>query len=192
MSYLAYLFSFLCSQDASRSFLVAGHALPMCQRCTGLYMGMALGFIYVLLRPQHRRNFAPRWIVCVNILCLLVMPVFGFHLLDPGPAWRLWTGLIYGNAIILLLVPAAWILCTGGKERAGDSGPASVSFVLFFVLLNSIPLWLPLRSTWFLYCVLVLATVGAICTAACIAAVVFCAICQVIWKGVRHVDAPEA
>ncbi|KPL25678.1 MAG: hypothetical protein AMJ75_00180 [Phycisphaerae bacterium SM1_79] len=170
----------------SRSFLVADHLLPMCQRCTGLYMGMGLSFIYVLLNPQYRKDFPSRSIVYVNIVCLLAMPVFGYHFLDPGPAWRLWSGLIYGNAIVLLLVPAVSIICIGGTRLSGHSDSSNASFWLFFSLLNTIPFWFPVQSIWFFYIVLLLVVTGLLCPAFCLLAVTFSLIKRTILKGFRN------
>lgn len=186
MNFMTGIFSFLCSQDASRSFLVADRLLPMCQRCTGLYMGMGLSFIYLLLNPQYRKDFPPRSIVYVNIACLLAMPVFGYHFLDPGPAWRLWSGLVYGNAIVLLLVPAASIICIRDRRASEPSGSSTVSFWLFFAFLNSIPFWFPVQSAWFFYTVLLLAIAGLLSTAFCLLAVTCSLIRQILLKGFKN------
>lgn len=157
---MTYIFSFLCSQDASRSFVVADHLLPVCQRCTGLYMGMGISLIYLLVNRHYKKGLPPRSIIYVNVACLLAMPIFGFHLLDPGPAWRLWSGLIYGNAIIFLLLPAASIICNEGRISSGDADPSTTSFWIFFAFLNSVPLWFPSQSEWFYYALLPLMLVG--------------------------------
>jgi len=171
MSVIAYLFSFLCSQDASRSFAVAGHLLPVCQRCAGLYMGMGVTFVYLLLKRGYRKNLPPRSIVYVNVACLLAMPIFGFHLLDPGPAWRLWSGLVYGNAIVSLLVPAASIISNEGGKTGCHTEPSTTSFWIFFAFLNSVPLWCPAQSVWFYYAGLLFMLVGLLCVAFCVSVV---------------------
>ena len=111
MTVFSYIFSFLCSQDPSRSFTIGGHMLPFCQRCTGVYLGLGITFIYLLVSRHYKKGLPPRSVIYVNIVSLLVMPVFGFHFLDPGSAWRFWSGLIYGNAIAYLLLPATSIIC---------------------------------------------------------------------------------
>ena len=183
MNVAAYIFSFLCSQEESRSFLVADHLLPICQRCTGLYMGMGLSFAYLLLNPQYRTDFPSRRIVYVNIACLLAMPVFGFHLLDPGPAWRLWSGLIYGNAIVSLLMPATSIICTEPGKYDSNTSTSTASFWIFFAFLNSIPFWFPVQSAWFFYTVLLLAIGGLLSIAFYLLAVTCSVIRRMILKG---------
>lgn len=169
MNVLSYIYSFLCNQDASRSFDITGHLLPVCQRCTGVYMGMGISFIYLLLSRHYRRGLPPRSIAYVNIACLLAMPIFGFHLLDPSPAWRLWSGLIYGNALLSLLLPAMSIICNESKRLARHTSTSTISFWIFFAVLNSIPLWFPAQSAWFFYIVLLLMLVGLLCVVLCVA-----------------------
>jgi len=171
MSVIAHIFSFLCSQDASRSFAIAGHLLPVCQRCAGLYLGMGVTFVYLLLKRDYRRDLPPRSIAYVNVACLLAMPIFGFHLLDPGPAWRLWSGLVYGNAIVFLLAPAASIISNKGGRTGCHAEPSTTSFWIFFAFLNSIPLWFPVQSVWFYYAGLLFMLVGLLCIVFCVSVV---------------------
>ena len=176
MNVLSYIYSFLCNQDASRSFDITGHLLPVCQRCTGVYMGMGISFIYLLLSRHYRRGLPPRSIAYVNIACLLAMPIFGFHLFDPGPAWRLWSGLIYGNALVSLLLPATSIICNERKRLARHTGTSRVPalrgptifFWILFAVLNSIPLWFPVQSAWFFYVTLLLMLAGLLCVVFCV------------------------
>jgi uncharacterized membrane protein len=53
----------VCHQLPERSFVVAGRQLPVCARCTGLYLGVALGlFGWLVLRWvwASARNVRPR------------------------------------------------------------------------------------------------------------------------------------
>jgi len=171
MNVTAYIFSFLCSQDASRSFTIAGHLMPLCQRCTGLYVGMGLSFIWLLLNRYHKKGLPPRSIVYVNILCLLAMPIFGFHLLDPGPVWRLWSGLIYGNALVCLLLPATSVICSEAKWVGPRAGTSTISFWLLFVFLNGIPFWFPFQSDYCFWIAVLLTFIGLACVVFCIVAI---------------------
>jgi uncharacterized membrane protein len=171
MNVLSYIFSFLCNQDASRSFVITDHLLPVCQRCTGVYMGMGISFIYLLLSRHYRKGLPPRSIAYVNIACLLAMPIFGFHLFDPGPAWRLWSGLIFGNALVSLLLPATSIICNERKRLARHTGTSTILFWILFAVLNSIPLWFPVQSAWFFYVALLLMLVGLLCVVFCVVTV---------------------
>lgn len=134
-------------------------------------MGMGISFIYLLLSRHYKRGLPPRSIAYVNIACLLAMPIFGFHLLDPGPAWRLWSGLVYGNALVSLLLPATLVIYNQGKRLGRHTGASTISFWILFTVLNSIPLWFPVQSAWFFYVALLLMLVGLLCVVFCVVTV---------------------
>jgi uncharacterized membrane protein len=190
MSALIYVFSFLCSQDPLRSFAIEGHLLPFCQRCTGLYVGLGISFVYLLLSGHYKKGMPPRSIVYVNIASLLMMPVFGFHFLDPGPGWRLWSGLIYGNAIAMLLMPATSIICCRGRGYGQYTKTSTLCFFALFAFLNTIPLWFPIQSTFFFYVVLMMAFTGLLCILSCVITIPVCLIkratVSLIMKGLSN------
>ena len=173
MSIINYIFSFLCSQDPSRSYEIAGRLLPFCQRCMGLYLGLGITFIYLLVTRHYKKGLPPASIVCVNIASLLMMPIFGFHLLDPGPPWRLWSGLIYGNAIVSLLLPATYIVYREGKIFGRYTKRSTLTFFTLFAFLCALPLWFPIQSGSFYYAVLTLALTGLLCVLFCLLRVIF-------------------
>ncbi len=43
-------FEFQCHREASRSLTLFGHAMPVCSRCFGIYLGLGLGALF--LRPR--------------------------------------------------------------------------------------------------------------------------------------------
>ncbi len=172
MNFLTFVFSYLCSQDPSRSFEIGGQLLPFCQRCAGLYAGLGISFIYLFLSGHYKKGLPPRSIVYVNVASLLMMPVFGFHFLDPGPAWRLWSGLIYGNAVASLLLPAASIICSQGRVFGQYTKASVFGFFVFFAFLNTIPFWFPVQSSLFYYVVLILASTGFFCVLSCLIAII--------------------
>ncbi|MCK4628490.1 MAG: DUF2085 domain-containing protein [Sedimentisphaerales bacterium] len=150
-----------------RSFTIAGEVLPFCQRCTGVYMGLGIGIIYLLLSREAWKGLFIRSIIYVNTICMLIMPVFGFHLIDPGPSWRLWSGLIFGNAIAFLLLPATVVLCKKTITPTRNSRVSLCCFFVLFVFISFIPFWFPIQSAWFYFVVLILSLLG-------IFGVVFC------------------
>ena len=161
MDTVNYIFSFLCSQDALRSFAICDHTLPFCQRCTGLYLGLALTLIYLFATRHYKKGIPPRSILCTNIACIAVMVVFGFHFLDPGPAWRLWSGLLFGNAIAYLIFTGTWQFHKG-PANSSYSRASILAFFAFFAFLNTIPLWFPLESVALYLLVNILALIGLI------------------------------
>jgi len=176
MSIINYIFSLLCSQDPLRSFAIDGRLLPFCQRCTGVYLGLGISCFYLLLSRHYKKGLPSLSVIYVNIASLLIMPVFGFHLLDPGSAWRFWSGLIYGNAIASLLLPATSIICNRGKVFGQYTKTSTLWFFLLFAFVNTIPLWFPIQSTFLYYIVLTLALTGLFCVLSCLIAIIFCLI----------------
>jgi len=172
MNALHTLFSFLCHQNVARSFEINGLLLPLCQRCTGVYLGMGISFIWLLANRYYKKDLPPRSIIYVNIISMLIMPVFGFHILDPGPAWRLWSGLIFGNAVAFLVLPGSSLICNDGKAAQSYTRLSTLSFFLVFILLNTIPLWFPIQSSYFYYTIIALILIGLLCMPFCVVLVI--------------------
>lgn len=168
MSILRAIFSFLCHQNATRCFDIDGLLLPLCQRCTGVYVGMGISFIWLLANRYYKKGLPPRSIIYVNIVSLLIMPIFGFHLLDPGAAWRLWSGLIFGNAVAFLILPGSSLICNEGETAKSYTRLSTLSFFVVFIFLNTIPLWFPIQSNYFYYTVITLILIGLLSVSLCI------------------------
>jgi len=56
-----FFFHFVCHQLPERSFALLGQQLPVCARCTGLYLGALLG---VLIYPIRRAE-ASKWLLLI-------------------------------------------------------------------------------------------------------------------------------
>lgn len=103
MTALHQFFSHICGQV--HVWNVGGAPLPVCQRCTGLYVGAAFAVVlWFLFRP--RPSNALLWI---HGAALLLMVPFGYHLVPQGPDVRTLTGFVFGFGLVyfLLLLPAA-------------------------------------------------------------------------------------
>lgn len=59
--------SFVCHQQAARSFTIAGRQMPVCARCTGLYASAFVGGMVGLL-TRRRVSVRARWILLVAAL----------------------------------------------------------------------------------------------------------------------------
>ena len=148
--------------------MINGDVMPFCQRCTGVYLGLGITFIYLLLTRYYRRGSPSGGILLTNLASIAVMVVFGYHILDPGARWRLWSGLIFGNAVAWLVFPSAWELWA--QSDCTPRSPAS-GFWLLFVFLNTIPLWFTFEWKGAGVLVDALALAGLIGAAGCAAAV---------------------
>jgi uncharacterized membrane protein len=66
----------ICHQRPERSFFLEGHQLPVCARCTGLYLSGVLGFV-AWLGVKSARHWRPTAIdprSAVRILVLACIP----------------------------------------------------------------------------------------------------------------------
>ena len=115
MEPLRQIFALVCSRG--HCWAPGGEVLPFCQRCTGLYVGAAVGLALVaLFRPRPTSLFL--W---AHGLMLLVMVPFGYHLVPQNGALRTLTGQLFAAGLVgyLALVPAAWLRF---QREDGDRG----------------------------------------------------------------------
>jgi hypothetical protein len=97
-------FAHLCSQG--RCFVLDGEALPICQRCFGLYAGAAVTGAWLLLAGGWRCGLPNRAAGWVQGIALFAAMLGGLHAIDAGPAWRLTCGLWTGHVAALWLTGA--------------------------------------------------------------------------------------
>lgn len=107
----------ICHQIPERSFHIAGHQLPLCARCTGIYMGALAGFTLMTLWGRRRAVGLPSVpIILVLISFIIAMGVDGLnsylsffpnmpHLYEPRNWLRLTTGTLEGLALSALIYP---------------------------------------------------------------------------------------
>jgi uncharacterized membrane protein len=87
-------FMFICHRMPSRTIFIAGQAMPLCSRCSGIFTGLAVGAL--LCRPRLTVPQARIGLLGAGLLMLtdVVTQDLGVH-----PVWhttRLLTGLILG------------------------------------------------------------------------------------------------
>jgi uncharacterized membrane protein len=101
MERLAELFSYLCGQV--HLCTIGREAIPICERCTGLYVGAAyVLLVLVIFRPEPSKRML--WF---HGLCMLLMLPFGYHFVAHGTMMRMAMGQLfaYGLVYFLLLLP---------------------------------------------------------------------------------------
>lgn len=108
----------VCHRIPSHSFVIGGHQLPLCARCTGTFTGALVGFLgqMFLLRRKRASEFPPPSVLAILVTFILLMGVDGLNSyltllpqissLYPPRNWlRLVTGTLNGVAISTLLYP---------------------------------------------------------------------------------------
>ncbi|MCB8976073.1 MAG: DUF2085 domain-containing protein [Ardenticatenaceae bacterium] len=151
-----YLGAALCHRITSRSFVINGRQFPLCARCTGMYLGVALTFAALFLAGRGRRtNLPPLPILLVLIGFIGLMGVDGLnsyahffptlpHLYEPQNWLRLVTGMGTGLAMGLLVFPA--LAQTLWRDGDGRSIIESWGELLGLVLLLAVAVLLVLSN----------------------------------------------
>lgn len=108
----------VCHRLTAHSFLFDGRQMPLCARCTGMYLGIILVAGVLLLSGRARRSDFPSWRLSLLLAAFVgLMGIDGLnslshffpnapHLYTPQNWLRLTTGMGTGLAMGLFAVPA--------------------------------------------------------------------------------------
>ncbi len=149
----------ICHQYPSHSFFVAGKQLPLCARCTGIYLGALLGLAgFFLLGRQRAAGFPPVPILAILVGFIGIMALDGInsmladipnvpHLYEPQNWLRLVTGTFHGLAMISILYPAVsetvWHPSRISGERVIENFRELAGFLLGAIVIIGLVLWRP-------------------------------------------------
>ncbi|MGI6595498.1 MAG: DUF2085 domain-containing protein [Elusimicrobia bacterium] len=102
--------SLVCHQSPTRTILVNNIPLPLCARCTGIYLGFLIGTLYqFILWRCHLKKLPVLKISILSIILLIALILesigsyFGFWTSHQNI--RLILGLLGGSSISLFLIP---------------------------------------------------------------------------------------
>ncbi len=107
----------ICHQIPDRSFHIAGHQLPLCARCTGIYMGALVGFALMMLWGRRRSATLPPVPITLTFIgFIVVLGIDGVNsylsffptmprLYEPQNWLRLTTGTLEGLALSAFVYP---------------------------------------------------------------------------------------
>jgi uncharacterized membrane protein len=113
-------FQLQCHQARVRSFALGGQLLPVCARCTGIYLGLAAGALVV--RPRLGMRAALSWVGSAALLMLVDVGTERFGLRAELPLLRALTGFMLGYPIAAALSQGL-----GPFARATESRPTTGS-----------------------------------------------------------------
>jgi uncharacterized membrane protein len=152
MDILTTIFGHLCGQG--RCFVVDGTPLPVCQRCTGLYVGALLTGVWLLASGVRRRGVPPASLAWAYGAVLIAALLGGVHTLDFGPRWRLLCGLWTGQVALVWLYTGATQLSVWARRASAElsiwtrreKSAAWIALALTPVIALAWPT--PLRGPW--------------------------------------------
>ena len=96
---LRHVFGWVCGQNPAHTWSPGGELLPLCQRCTGVYIG---AFAAALLHLAWRPAPAPRWLWLNGAFLLFIMPS-GFYWIPQNPELRCASGILFGFGLVAFL-----------------------------------------------------------------------------------------
>ncbi len=108
----------VCHRITDRSFTIAGRQLPLCARCTGMYLGVVLTFVVLSLAGRRRWALMPPLRVILALIFFIALTgIDGLnsyshffdtapHLYEPQNWLRLVTGTGAGLTMGIILFPA--------------------------------------------------------------------------------------
>lgn len=135
-----FLGSIICHQLPDRTLMVGGSHLPFCARDTGIYLGLFIGFSYILFKKRLKSDKMPDIAISV-VLCLFTVPLIFDGITSYAGIRgttnqiRLFTGALCGFSLPFFIVPAL-----GFKVKERNTKPVLKSlwelpFILAILLL---------------------------------------------------------
>jgi uncharacterized membrane protein len=162
----------VCHRIDLRSFHLGDRQLPLCARCTGMYLGAMLGLAFQAATARRRTGTPPRGVILVLGLMVLAFAVDGLNsylslfpgaptVYQPDNTLRLLTGTGMGIAIAAALFPA-FNLSVWRTVHPGPALPGGLPFsglIALGVLLNLILLT---QNPWVLYPMALISAAGVL------------------------------
>jgi uncharacterized membrane protein len=108
----------ICHRITERSFTIAGRQMPLCARCTGMYLGVALAFMVLGLAGRFKwAQLPPAKVMGVLVGFIVLMGIDGVnsytqffpnfpHVYHPQNWMRLVTGMGTGLGMGVFILPA--------------------------------------------------------------------------------------
>jgi uncharacterized membrane protein len=150
----------ICHQIPSRTFFLGGHALPLCARCTGTYLGVTIGLVTAALLHRGRAGelLSPGLLVLMGVF-ILTMAIDGGNsylvllgrpplLYTPQNWLRAATGTLNGIALSMIVLPVFNFTLWKDPQpirplrKAWELLPMLAAGALVIALLQAGPSWL--------------------------------------------------
>ena len=101
--------STVCHQMSERSICMGGNYLPVCARCTGIYIGFAVSALYLFITKGYKGNKPFNLLqTAFMVLCILPLMIDGvgsyIGLWNSNNLLRIFTGSLCGFVILPFIV----------------------------------------------------------------------------------------
>lgn len=163
----------VCHRIAERSFTIAGRQMPLCARCTGMYLGMLAGLLFQL--PYGRRTEFPPLKIALPLAVLAVLFALdginstlslfpgASELYAPSNFLRLMTGAGMGMLVPLYLLPVFHqTLWTVSDDRSAIDSWSKALTILGVTIISALLIYTDIPALLFLLAILSALTVPAI------------------------------
>jgi uncharacterized membrane protein len=98
----------VCHQRLERTFWIAGQPLPVCGRCTGLYLAAPFGALAAVFSRRNRSRMPPiGWLIAAAIPTALTFALEHFGVADISNATRALSALPLGAATAFYVIAVA-------------------------------------------------------------------------------------
>jgi uncharacterized membrane protein len=119
---LRHVLGWVCGQNPAHTWSPGGELLPLCQRCTGVYVG---AFVAALLHLAWRPAPTARWLWLNGAFLLFILPS-GFYWIPQNANLRCASGILFGFGLVAFL----WLTLPRKKELEApkNSSPQPAAF----------------------------------------------------------------
>lgn len=93
----------VCHQLPARSIFISGLPLPVCARCTFIYLGSLITFTFALF-PGKIKTWSPGWFIGLTLLIALQIILEKLHLYENLPELRMAGGFLLGILLSRLII----------------------------------------------------------------------------------------
>ncbi len=151
----------ICHRIAERSFLIDGVPMPLCARCTGIYLGVMTSFLLSVINGRTRvRGLPPLRVMAALVGFVLLMGIDGINsylklfpgyvgIYEPHNVLRLITGMYCGVAMFHITLPifngAVWQEPDPGRslnDLRDLAGVCAAAAVVILLVLSERPVFL--------------------------------------------------
>ncbi len=159
-----WLGSLICHQLPERSLMINETVLPVCARDTGIYIGMFVSLVYLMIKKRWKCDKPPALKITV-ILCLMIIPmgVDGVSsylgLRSTTNIIRIITGALFGMTLPFFLMPIAHFKVFAINTRPSLIAVKEIIIVTAVVLIGCMAVYMGMFPSWWVISTIILVTI---------------------------------